>query len=127
MAQPGAVGHLVGEHGTGLPYMFHMMNEARIGVGMPARPPSATPATCKSLEYAAVAPAGPPARGGKDPSAPQVPIIEHADVRRMLLAQKSYVEGALALDLYCARLVDEQRTARDRGGARRRPGCCSTC
>jgi hypothetical protein len=41
-----------------------------------------------------------------------VPIVEHADVKRMLLAQKSYVEGALALNLYCARLVDEQNTAR---------------
>jgi alkylation response protein AidB-like acyl-CoA dehydrogenase len=47
------------------------------------------------------------ALGDKDPSRPPVPIIEHTDVRRMLLAQKSYVEGALALVLYCARLVDE--------------------
>jgi butyryl-CoA dehydrogenase len=39
-----------------------------------------------------------------------VPIIEHADVKRMLLAQKAYCEGALALELYCARLVDEQHT-----------------
>ena len=50
-------------------------------------------------------------QGGKNVSAPQVRIIEHADVRRMLLAQKSYCEGALALELYCARLVDEQHTA----------------
>ncbi|NED82062.1 acyl-CoA dehydrogenase, partial [Streptomyces sp. SID11233] len=49
----------------------------------------------------------------KDPATPQVPIIEHTDVRRMLLAQKAYVEGALALTLYCGRLVDEQRTAPD--------------
>ena len=49
--------------------------------------------------------------GGKDASAPQIRIIEHADVRRMLLAQKSYCEGALALELYCARLVDEHHTA----------------
>jgi butyryl-CoA dehydrogenase len=47
---------------------------------------------------------------GKDAAQPQVRIIEHADVKRMLLAQKSYCEGALALELYCARLVDEQRT-----------------
>jgi butyryl-CoA dehydrogenase len=47
----------------------------------------------------------------KDPSAPQVPIVEHADVRRMLLAQKAYAEGALALVLYAGRLVDEERTA----------------
>ena len=44
-----------------------------------------------------------------------MPIIEHADVRRMLLAQKSYVEGALALELYCARLLDEQRPPGRRG------------
>jgi butyryl-CoA dehydrogenase len=48
---------------------------------------------------------------GKDPSVPQVPIIDHPDVRRMLLAQKSYVEGAVALVLYAARLLDDQRTA----------------
>jgi len=49
--------------------------------------------------------------GGKDPTQPQVRIIEHADIKRMLLAQKAYCEGALALELYCARLVDEQHTA----------------
>jgi len=49
--------------------------------------------------------------GSRDPAAPPVRIIEHADVRRMLLAQKAYVEGGLALNLYCARLVDEQHTA----------------
>ena len=46
----------------------------------------------------------------KDPNSPQIPIIEHADVRRMLLAQKAYAEGAMALTLYCGRLVDEQHT-----------------
>jgi Acetyl-CoA dehydrogenase C-terminal like/Acyl-CoA dehydrogenase, C-terminal domain len=54
---------------------------------------------------------GAKAMPSKDVSAPPVPIIEHADVRRMLLASKSYVEGGLALGLYCARLVDEERTA----------------
>jgi len=49
--------------------------------------------------------------GGKDAAQPQIRIIEHADVKRMLLAQKAYSEGALALVLYCARLVDEQHTA----------------
>jgi acyl-CoA dehydrogenase len=46
----------------------------------------------------------------KDPAAPQLPIVQHTDVKRMLLAQKTYVEGGLALNLYCARLVDEERT-----------------
>jgi butyryl-CoA dehydrogenase len=65
-----------------------------------------------SLDYARNRPQGRPITGaGKDASAPQSRIIEHADVKRMLLAQKSYCEGALALELYCARLVDEQHTA----------------
>ena len=48
--------------------------------------------------------------GGKDATQPQIPIIRHADIKRMLLAQKAYVEGGLALELYCARLVDELHT-----------------
>jgi hypothetical protein len=64
-----------------------------------------------ALAYARQRPQGRPVGpGGKDAARPQVPIIEHADVRRMLLAQKAYCEGALALALYCARLVDEQHT-----------------
>lgn len=106
---PGAVGHLVGEPHRGLAYMFHMMNGARIGVGAGAMALGYT-GYLKSLAYARERPQGRPL-GAKDPAAPQVPIIEHADVRRMLLAQKSYVEGALALLLYCSRLVDEQRSA----------------
>jgi len=105
----GAVGYLVGEQHRGLTYMFHMMNEARIGVGGGATALGYT-GYLKSLEYAKNRPQGRPVTA-KDPSAPQVPIIEHADVRRMLLAQKSYVEGALALNLYCARLLDDERTA----------------
>lgn len=108
---PGAVGHLVGEPHKGLSYMFHMMNAARLGVGMSATT-TAYAAYLKSLAYARSRPQG-RHLGASDPSGPQVPIIEHADVRRMLLAQKSYVEGALALNLYCSRLLDEQATATD--------------
>lgn len=108
---PGAVGHLVGEPHKGLSYMFHMMNAARLGVGMSATTTAYT-AYLKSLAYARSRPQG-RHLGASDPSGPQVPIIEHADVRRMLLAQKSYVEGALALNLYCSRLLDEQATATD--------------
>ncbi|WP_046301481.1 MULTISPECIES: acyl-CoA dehydrogenase [unclassified Mycobacterium] len=107
--EPGAVGYLVGDEHRGLNYMFHMMNEARLGVGMGAIALGYT-GYLKSLEYARTRPQGRPATT-KDPAAPQVAIIEHADVKRMLLAQKSYVEGALALALYCARLVDIQHTA----------------
>jgi len=105
---PGAVGHLVGEEQRGLAYMFHMMNEARIGVGAGATALGYS-GYLKALDYARLRPQGRPL-GARDPATPQVPIIEHTDVRRMLLAQKSYVEGALALVLYCGRLVDEEET-----------------
>ena len=102
----GATGYLVGEEHRGIVYMFHMMNEARLGVGMGAVSLGYT-GYLKSLQYALDRPQG-RALTNRDPSTPQVPIIEHADVKRMLLAQKAYVEGALALALYCARLVDWQ-------------------
>jgi alkylation response protein AidB-like acyl-CoA dehydrogenase len=104
----GAVGYLVGEPHRGLSYMFHMMNEARLGVGLGAIALGYT-GYLKSLEYARGRPQGRPLTA-KDPATPQVPIIEHADVKRMLLAQKSYVEGALALALYCGRLIDITRS-----------------
>ena len=107
----GAVGYLVGEPNRGLACMFHMMNEARIGVGMGAVLLGYT-GYLHALDYARSRPQG-RHPGAKDPSSPQLPIVEHADVRRMLLAQKSYVEGGLALCLYCARLVDEQKTGAD--------------
>jgi alkylation response protein AidB-like acyl-CoA dehydrogenase len=108
--QAGAVGYLVGQPGEGLRCMFHMMNEARIGIGMAATMLGMAGYQA-ALEYAQNRPQGRPILGaGKDAAAPQVRIIEHADVKRMLLAQKAYCEGSLALQLYCARLVDEQRT-----------------
>ncbi|WP_030923830.1 acyl-CoA dehydrogenase [Streptomyces sp. NRRL B-24720] len=114
---PGAVGFLVGEAHHGLAYMFHMMNEARIGVGLGATALGYT-GYLHALDYARTRPQGRPLTG-RDANAPQVPIIEHADVRRMLLAQKSYVEGALALSLYCSRLLDEERTAEQESGRAR--------
>lgn len=109
--QAGAVGYLVGKPHEGLRCMFHMMNEARIGVGMAATMLGMA-GYYASLDYAKNRPQG-RAMGpsGKDAAAPQIRIIEHADVKRMLLAQKAYCEGALALELYCARLVDEHHTA----------------
>ncbi|MEK7345578.1 MAG: acyl-CoA dehydrogenase [Pseudomonadota bacterium] len=109
-AGSGAIGYLVGKPGEGLRCMFHMMNEARIGVGMAATMLGMA-GYYASLEYAKNRPQGrPTGAGGKDASRPQVRIIEHADIKRMLLAQKAYSEGALALALYGARLVDEQHT-----------------
>ncbi|MEJ8837367.1 acyl-CoA dehydrogenase [Ramlibacter sp. AN1133] len=107
---PGAIGYLVGRPGEGLRCMFHMMNEARIGIGLAATSLGLA-GYYASLEYARNRPQGRPVGpAGKDPAQPQVRIIEHADIKRMLLGQKSYCEGALALLLQCARLVDEQHT-----------------
>jgi len=97
-------GWLVGEPHKGLRYMFQMMNEARVDVGMGAAA-IASAAYYASLEYARQRPQGRPI-AGKDPLAPQVPIIEHADVKRMLLFQRAVVEGSLALIFQCAQYVD---------------------
>ncbi|PYE18041.1 butyryl-CoA dehydrogenase [Williamsia limnetica] len=111
VAESGAVGYLVGEAHHGLSYMFKMMNEARIGVGFLATSLGYA-GYLQSLDYAKTRTQGRPVTN-KDPDSAPVAIIEHPDVKRMLLAQKSYVEGALGLGLYCSRLVDEQQTATD--------------
>lgn len=109
--EKGAVGYLVGAEGTGLAAMFHMMNSARIGVGMGAVALGYT-GYLHSLAYARERTQGRQV-GQKDPASPMIPLTEHADVRRMLLAQKSYVEGGLGLLLRCARLLDEEQIADD--------------
>ena len=98
----GAIGWIVGSPGDGLRQMFQMMNEARIAVGLGAAALGYR-AYLLSLDYARERRQGraPGARGGEP-----VAIIEHADVKRMLLTQKAYAEGAMALCLYCANLVD---------------------
>ncbi|MGB3864355.1 MAG: acyl-CoA dehydrogenase [Xanthobacteraceae bacterium] len=106
-----AIGYLVGEPHRGLAYMFQMMNEARIGVGVGACALSAAGYQV-ALGYAGERPQG-RLPGEKNPLAAQNLLIEHADIRRLLLAQKSAVEGALALLLYCARLVDTAATEPD--------------
>jgi alkylation response protein AidB-like acyl-CoA dehydrogenase len=113
---PGAIGYLVGQLDRGLGAMFHMMNEARIAVGAGAAALGYT-GYLHALDYARTRLQGRPS-GAKDPSAPQVPIISHPDVRRMLLAAKSYAEGGLALTLFAARLLDEQASAQDQRQAR---------
>jgi alkylation response protein AidB-like acyl-CoA dehydrogenase len=104
-------GWLVGEEHKGLSYMFQMMNEARIGVGLGATALAAA-GYGVSLAYARGRPQG-RHPDGKDPASPQLAIIEHADIRRLLLAQKAAVEGSLALLFHAARLVDEIRTGDD--------------
>lgn len=105
-ARAGTVGWLVGEPGQGLQQMFRMMNEARVAVGIGASM-LAHRGYVLSLGYARERRQGrkPGVRGGE-----QVPIIDHADVRRMLLAQKAIAGGALALALYAATLIDEEAT-----------------
>jgi alkylation response protein AidB-like acyl-CoA dehydrogenase len=103
----GCIGYLIGEENRGLHYMFHMMNEARIAVGLGATM-LARAAYVHSLEYARQRTQGRLPDTKAAASAP-VRIIEHADIKRLLLAQKASVEGSLALCLFCARLVDELR------------------
>jgi alkylation response protein AidB-like acyl-CoA dehydrogenase len=105
----GAIGYLVGQPHKGMAYMFHMMNEARIGVGLGASALGYA-GYLHALDYARNRPQG---RIGKDPAAPQQRIIEHADVRRMLLAQKTYAESAMALNLYCSYLLDQMHVETD--------------
>jgi alkylation response protein AidB-like acyl-CoA dehydrogenase len=97
-------GYLVGEPHHGLGYMFHMMNEERIGVGMGAVQQGCA-GYLYSLQYARERKQG-RHPDQKDPNSPPVALIEHADVRRMLLAQKCYVEGAQLLGFYASMLVD---------------------
>ena len=97
-------GWLLGEPHKGLPYMFQMMNEARIGVGQTAAS-VAMAAYQASLQYAKERPQGRLA-SEKDPLKPPTLIINHADVQRMLLTQKAITEGALSLAMECNRLYD---------------------
>ncbi|MGA9109478.1 MAG: acyl-CoA dehydrogenase [Smithella sp.] len=97
-------GWLVGEANKGLGYMFQMMNGARIDVGLGAAG-IASAAYYASLEYARERPQGRKITS-KDPLSPQIPIIEHADVKRMLLFQKAVVEGSLSLLMQCGLYED---------------------
>ncbi|MEM1277009.1 MAG: acyl-CoA dehydrogenase [Pseudomonadota bacterium] len=112
----GAIGWLVGAPHQGLAQMFTMMNEMRIGVGMSAAALAYT-GYLHALDYAKDRTQGRPLTA-RDPSQPMVAIIEHADVKRMLLQQKAYAEGGLALVLFAASLVDREKTG-DREEARR--------
>ncbi|MCP4682021.1 MAG: acyl-CoA dehydrogenase, partial [Desulfobacterales bacterium] len=112
------VGYLVGEPHRGLIYMFQLMNEARIGVGLGAAS-IATAGYYASLEYASARPQGRPI-GKKDLAAPQIPIIEHADVKRMLLFQRAVIEGSLSILMQCSLYSDLEnlQTGEEREKAR---------
>jgi butyryl-CoA dehydrogenase len=105
----GSTAYLVGEENQGLKYMFHMMNEARILVGTSAAVTAQT-GFQYALDYAKERPQG-RLPSCKDPHSPMINIIEHADIRRLLLAQKAYAEGAHSLVLYGAQLSDDEKTA----------------
>lgn len=102
-------GWLVGEENQGLKYMFQMMNEARIGVGLGASA-MATAAYYASLDYAKTRHQGRNI-SQKDPTKPPVPIIEHADVKRMLLFQRAITEGSVSLLVQCSKYVDLQKVS----------------
>ena len=100
------VGELVGtEERQGIKQMFKMMNLARIGVGIQGLAVAGS-AYLNALEYARERVQGSGIKSWKDPTAPKVPIIEHANVRRMLLDMKSRVEGIRALIVKLAMHLD---------------------
>jgi butyryl-CoA dehydrogenase len=113
-----SIGYLVGEANQGLANMFHMMNEARISVGMSAVM-SALGGYLYSLDYARNRPQGRPLVN-RNPEDPQVMISEHADIKRMLMTQKAFVEGAQTLMYYCAELIDTNKVSKDHASNQRR-------
>ncbi len=100
-------GWLVGEPHRGLAYMFQMMNGARIGVGLGAAG-IASAAYYASLQYSKERLQG-RRLSQKDPTTPQIPIIEHSDIKRMLLLQRAIVEGSISLLTQCAIYHDLER------------------
>ncbi len=107
-----SIGYLVGDENRGLANMFNMMNEARLSVGM-AAVMCGLGGYLYSLDYARNRPQG-RRLVDRDPTSPMVMISQHADVKRMLMTQKAFVEGAQMLVYYCARLIDQQKLAADK-------------
>ena len=107
------IGYMVGAPHQGLRYMFHMMNEARVGTGL-ASAATAYAGLRHAVDYARERPQG-FKPGQRDQSQPEVMIIEHADVRRMLLHQKAIVEGSLHLIGHCSLLMDKLELAKEAG------------
>ena len=107
-----SIGYLVGEPNQGLANMFHMMNEARISVGMSAVM-TGLGGYLYSLDYARNRPQGRPLVN-RNPEDPQIMISEHADIKRMLMTQKAFIEGAQTLIYYCAELIDTKKISDDK-------------
>ena len=113
-----SIGYLVGGPNQGLSNMFHMMNEARISVGMSAVM-TALGGYLYSLDYARNRPQGRPLVN-RNPEDPQIMISEHADIKRMLMTQKAFIEGAQTLMYYCAELIDTNKVSNDHEANQRR-------
>ncbi|MEJ2169141.1 MAG: acyl-CoA dehydrogenase [Desulfobacterales bacterium] len=103
-------GLLLGDVCQGMKIMFYMMNEARLGVGFQGFNYAST-AYLYALNYARERVQGRALEAGKDPDAPQVPIIRHPDVRRMLLAMKAYVEGMRSFVYYVGWCLEREALA----------------
>ena len=112
MNYDGAQGWLLGELHKGMKAMFTMMNEARIGVGLQGYA-VAEAAYQAAAAYARDRLQGRAATAEANPSGPADPLIVHPDIRRNLMDQKSFVEGARALATWCASLIDRSHRAQD--------------
>ncbi|MEP2030410.1 MAG: acyl-CoA dehydrogenase C-terminal domain-containing protein [Paracoccaceae bacterium] len=107
-----ATGFLLGEEHKGMRAMFTMMNEARIGVGMQGLS-QAVSAYQNAQAYAKDRLQGRAVTGDENPDGPADPLIVHADIRRSLMDQKSFVEGARAFILWGATLIDAAHRGKD--------------
>ena len=108
-----ATGYLLGEEHKGMRAMFTMMNEARLGVGMQGLA-QAEVAFQNALEYAKDRLQGRDVTGAKNPDGPADPLIVHPDIRRNLMDQKSFAEGARAFTLWGAQLIDKAHRSQDK-------------
>ncbi|WP_299698747.1 acyl-CoA dehydrogenase C-terminal domain-containing protein [uncultured Tateyamaria sp.] len=113
MNYDGAVGYLIGEEHKGMRAMFTMMNEARLGVGMQGLS-QAEVAYQNAVEYANDRLQGRDVTGAKAPEKPADPLIVHPDIRRSLMDQKSFAEGARAFILWGATMIDAAHRAGDK-------------
>jgi len=112
MNYDGATGFLIGEAHKGMRAMFTMMNEARLGVGMQGVG-QAEVAYQNALDYAKDRLQGRDVTGVKNPDGPADPLIVHPDIRRALMDQKSFTEGARAFILWGASMIDAAHRAED--------------
>ncbi len=113
MNYDGATGYLLGELHKGMRAMFTMMNEARLGVGLQGYA-VAEAAYQNAVAYARERLQGRAVTGTENPSGPADPLIVHPDIRRSLMDQKSFLEGARAFTLWGASLIDRAHRSGDK-------------